>query len=265
MAVADFGRDAVAFMGPTAACPLGAIFVCTRDRSRRRPRERPALATTAGRVQFVNVEGRASRYAASRNRHHRRLAHDPGTDGARPRRPTNPRRNHSCDGRGSDPRVDGAMRSATRRAPRVCRTQCCSLWQRYCWLGRAPDTADAQGRTDARSARRGRSCRVRIGRHRRMISRTEIGDWAEQFERFGAADCSRPDCHLHTCVAASDSLHPGAAVSTVAPRSAGPPRAQSLPRSRDSREASRSRNSAEGSCGATNQVSQGCVAAVPPD
>ena len=53
IAVADYGRDAVALMGPTAARLLGAIPRALATATVAVPRQRPALATTAGRVQFV--------------------------------------------------------------------------------------------------------------------------------------------------------------------------------------------------------------------
>jgi hypothetical protein len=53
IAVADYGRDQVALMGPTAARVLGAIPRALATATVAVPRQRPALETTAGRVQFV--------------------------------------------------------------------------------------------------------------------------------------------------------------------------------------------------------------------
>jgi hypothetical protein len=53
VAVADYGRDAVALTGPTAARVLGAIPRALATAAVAVPRERPALQTTAGRIQFV--------------------------------------------------------------------------------------------------------------------------------------------------------------------------------------------------------------------
>ena len=53
IAVADYGRDLVALMGPTAARVLGAIPRALATATIAAPRQRPALVTTAGRVQFV--------------------------------------------------------------------------------------------------------------------------------------------------------------------------------------------------------------------
>ena len=53
IAVADYGRDTVALMGPTAARLLGAIPRALATATVAVPRQRPALVTTAGRVQFV--------------------------------------------------------------------------------------------------------------------------------------------------------------------------------------------------------------------
>jgi hypothetical protein len=53
IAVADYGRDAVALMGPTAARVLGAVPRALAMATVAVPRQRPALVTTAGRVQFV--------------------------------------------------------------------------------------------------------------------------------------------------------------------------------------------------------------------
>jgi predicted transcriptional regulator of viral defense system len=53
IAVADYGRDLVALMGPTAARVLGAIPRALATATVAAPRQRPALVTTAGRVQFV--------------------------------------------------------------------------------------------------------------------------------------------------------------------------------------------------------------------
>ena len=53
IAVADYGRDAVALMGSTAARLLGAIPRALATAVVAIPRQRPLLATTAGKVQFV--------------------------------------------------------------------------------------------------------------------------------------------------------------------------------------------------------------------
>jgi predicted transcriptional regulator of viral defense system len=53
IAVADYGQDAVALMGPTAARVLGAIPRALATATVAVPRERPALETTVGRIQFV--------------------------------------------------------------------------------------------------------------------------------------------------------------------------------------------------------------------
>jgi AbiEi antitoxin C-terminal domain len=53
IAVADYGRDAVALMGPTAARLLGAIPRALATATVAVPRQRPVLATTVRRVQFV--------------------------------------------------------------------------------------------------------------------------------------------------------------------------------------------------------------------
>jgi hypothetical protein len=58
IAVSDYGRDDVALMGPTAGRLLGAIPRALATATVAVPRQRPALMTAAGRVQFVmrNVE-----------------------------------------------------------------------------------------------------------------------------------------------------------------------------------------------------------------
>ena len=53
IAVAAYGRDPVALMGPTAARLLGAIPRALGTATVAVPRQRPALVTTLGRVQFV--------------------------------------------------------------------------------------------------------------------------------------------------------------------------------------------------------------------
>jgi AbiEi antitoxin C-terminal domain len=53
IAVADYGRDRVALMGPAAARVLGAIPRALATATVAVPRQRPVLTTTAGRVQFV--------------------------------------------------------------------------------------------------------------------------------------------------------------------------------------------------------------------
>jgi hypothetical protein len=53
IAIADYGRDPVALMGPTAARVLGAIPRALATATVAVPRQRPILATTAGHVQFV--------------------------------------------------------------------------------------------------------------------------------------------------------------------------------------------------------------------
>jgi hypothetical protein len=53
IAVVDYGRDAVALMGPAAARVLGAIPRALATAVVAIPRERPALVTTAGWVDFV--------------------------------------------------------------------------------------------------------------------------------------------------------------------------------------------------------------------
>jgi hypothetical protein len=53
IAVADYGRDTVALMGSTAARLLGAIPRALATAVVAIPRQRPLLATTAGKVQFV--------------------------------------------------------------------------------------------------------------------------------------------------------------------------------------------------------------------
>lgn len=56
IAIADYGRDAVALMGPSAARVLGAIPRALATATLAIPRQRKALATTAGQVQFVTRE-----------------------------------------------------------------------------------------------------------------------------------------------------------------------------------------------------------------
>lgn len=53
IAVVDYGRDPVALMGPSAARVLGAIPRALATATVAGPRQRPAITTTAGRVQFV--------------------------------------------------------------------------------------------------------------------------------------------------------------------------------------------------------------------
>lgn len=53
IAVADYGRDLVALMGPAAARVLGAIPRALATATVAVPRQRPVLTTTAGQVQFV--------------------------------------------------------------------------------------------------------------------------------------------------------------------------------------------------------------------
>ena len=53
VAVADYGRDAVALMGPAAGRVLGAIPRALATAAVAVPRERPAIETTVGRIQFV--------------------------------------------------------------------------------------------------------------------------------------------------------------------------------------------------------------------
>ena len=53
IAVADYGRDVVALMGPAAARMLGAIPRALATATIAIPRQRPAVTTTVGRVQFV--------------------------------------------------------------------------------------------------------------------------------------------------------------------------------------------------------------------
>jgi AbiEi antitoxin C-terminal domain len=53
IAVADYGRDAVALMGPAAARVLGVVPRALATATVAVPRQRPALVTTAGRVHFV--------------------------------------------------------------------------------------------------------------------------------------------------------------------------------------------------------------------
>jgi len=53
IAVADYGRDAVTLMGPSAGRLLGAIPRALATATVAIPRQRPPLLTTAGRVQFV--------------------------------------------------------------------------------------------------------------------------------------------------------------------------------------------------------------------
>lgn len=53
IAVADYGRDPVALMGPAAARVLGAVPRALATATVAVPRQRPGLLTTAGRVQFV--------------------------------------------------------------------------------------------------------------------------------------------------------------------------------------------------------------------
>lgn len=53
IAVADYGRDPVALMGPAAARVLGAVPRALATATVAVPRQRPGLVTTAGRVQFV--------------------------------------------------------------------------------------------------------------------------------------------------------------------------------------------------------------------
>jgi predicted transcriptional regulator of viral defense system len=53
IAVADYGRDAVALMGPTAARLHGVIPRTPATATVAVPRQRPPLDTTAGRIQFV--------------------------------------------------------------------------------------------------------------------------------------------------------------------------------------------------------------------
>lgn len=56
IAVVDYGRDRVALMGPTAARVLGVIPRALATATVAVPRQRPAITTTAGRVQFVKRE-----------------------------------------------------------------------------------------------------------------------------------------------------------------------------------------------------------------
>ncbi len=53
VALADYGRDAVALMGPAAARELGAVPRALATATVAVPRQRPPLVTTAGRIQFV--------------------------------------------------------------------------------------------------------------------------------------------------------------------------------------------------------------------
>jgi AbiEi antitoxin C-terminal domain len=53
VAIADYGRDAVALMGPSAARALAALPRALAAATVAIPRQRKALATTAGHVQFV--------------------------------------------------------------------------------------------------------------------------------------------------------------------------------------------------------------------
>ena len=53
IAVADYGRDEVALMGPTAARVLGALPRALATATVAAPRQRPILVTTAGPVHFV--------------------------------------------------------------------------------------------------------------------------------------------------------------------------------------------------------------------
>jgi hypothetical protein len=53
IAIADYGRDEVALMGPTAARALGVIPRALATATVAVPRQRPVLNTAAGRIQFV--------------------------------------------------------------------------------------------------------------------------------------------------------------------------------------------------------------------
>ncbi len=68
IALADYGRDVVALMGPAAARLLGAIPRALATATVAIPRQRPALTTSYGGVQFVTRSSSVSTPSDSRPR-----------------------------------------------------------------------------------------------------------------------------------------------------------------------------------------------------